>query len=92
MKRISLLTTIVILASVPCLTKARSYFPVRYRTRWSPYAFGLVSGDIKYSPYAFRVGHNGLVPGNVRYSPYAFGLISDDVYYSPYAFRVGHNG
>ena len=74
MKRISLLTTIVILASVPCLTKARSYFPVRYRTRWSPYASGLITGDVYYSPYAFRVGHNGLVPGNVRYSPYAFGV------------------
>jgi len=89
MKRISLLTTIVILASAPCLTKARSYFPVRYRTRWSPYASGLITGDVYYSPYAFRVGHNGLVPGNVRYSPYAFsvkrsGLVVDPWW--PYGF------
>jgi hypothetical protein len=93
MKRISLLTTIVILASVPCLTKARSYFPVRYRTRWSPYASGLVTGDVYYSPYAFRVGHNGLVPGNVRYSPYAFGikrsgLVADPWW--PYGFRFNY--
>jgi len=94
MKRISLLTTIVILASVPCLTKARSYFPVRYRTRWSPYASGLITGDVYYSPYAFRVGHNGLVPGNVRYSPYAFGvkrsgLVVDP--WQPYGFRFTHS-
>ena len=93
MKRISLLTTIVILASVPCLTKARSYFPVRYRTRWSPYAFGLITGDVKYSPYAFRVGHNGLVPGNVRYSPYAFGVKRSGLVVDPwwpYGFRFNH--
>ncbi len=74
MKRISLLT-IVILASLPCSIKARSYyFPVRFRTRWSIYDSGLVTGDVYYSPYAFGHGHNGLVPGNVRYSPYAFGV------------------
>jgi len=93
MKRISLLT-IVILTSLPCPTKARSYFPVRHRTRWSIYASGLISGDVKYSPYAFRVGHSGLVPGNVRYSPYAFstrhsGLVADPWYvsYSTYALH-----
>lgn len=89
MKRISLLT-IVILASLPCSIKARSYyFPARFRTRWSIYASGLVTGDLRYSPYAFGHGHNGLIPGNVRYSPYAFGvkhsgLVIDPWY--PYGF------
>jgi hypothetical protein len=72
MKRISLLA-ITILIAAPTVIKARSYVPIRYRTRWSPYAFGLVSGNVRYSPYAFNHKHNGLVYGDVRYSPYAFG-------------------
>jgi hypothetical protein len=73
MKR-TLLLAVVILATLTSLSNARSYFPVRYRTRWSPYASGLVTGDVHYSPYAFGIGRSGLVPGNVRYSPYAFGV------------------
>jgi len=78
-----MLSSIVMLMLVPGVTKARSYYSVRYRTRWSPYVHGLVSGDIYYSPYAFRHGYSGLVSGNVRYSPYAFsykhpsGLVAD---------------
>jgi hypothetical protein len=88
MKRISLLA-IVILMIAPCVAKAffydSHYSSVRYRTRWSPYAFGLISGDIRYSPYAFSHKHNGLITGDVRYSPYAFshkhnGLVSDPWY------------
>jgi hypothetical protein len=72
MKRISLLA-ITILIAAPTVIKARSYVPIRYRTRWSPYAFGLVTGNVRYSPYAFNHKNNGLVYGDVRYSPYAFG-------------------
>lgn len=89
MKRIMLLV-IVILLVVPGVTKAYYYSSVRYRTRWSPYAFGLVSGDVYYSPWAFQYGHSGLIPYWFRYSPYAFsyrhpsGLISD--WYSWYGY------
>jgi hypothetical protein len=55
----------------------------RYRTRWSIYTHGLISGDLYYSPYV-PAGHGGsrLVYSDVRYSPYAFGhgqsgLVSD---------------
>jgi hypothetical protein len=33
---------------------------------------GLISGNVKYSPYAFKYGKTGLVDGNTRYTPYAF--------------------
>jgi len=103
MKRISLFA-IVMLTIVPGLTKAHFYnsSSVRYRTRWSPYAFtyktsGLISGDYSYSPYAFTHKSNGLIPRDVRYSPYAFtyktnGLIRDNIGYSPYAFNYNHSG
>ena len=103
MKRISLFA-IVMLTIVPGLTKARfyDYSSVRYRTRWSPYAFsnkssGLISGHYSYSPYAFTHKSNGLIHRDVRYSPYAFshkssGLIRDNVGYSPYAFNYKHSG
>lgn len=84
MKRISML--IIMLIVVPRVTTAYHYSPIRYRTRWSPYAFGLVSGNIHYSPYAFSYEHSGLVPDNLRYSPYAFsynysGLVADPWFY-----------
>lgn len=103
MKRISLFA-IVMLTIVPGLTKARFYdsSSVRYRTRWSPYAFsnkssGLISGNYSYSPYAFTHKNSGLIHRDVRYSPYAFthktnGLIRDNVGYSPYAFNYKHSG
>ena len=103
MKRISLFA-IVMLTIVPGLTKAHFYnsTSVRYRTRWSPYAFshkssGLISGHYGYSPYAFNHKSNGLIRRDVRYSPYAFthktsGLIRDNVGYSPYAFNYKHSG
>jgi len=75
-----------------------SRVPLRYRTRYSPYAFsykypsGLISGELRYSPYAFGYGRSGLIPYWVQYSPYAFsynypsGLVSD--YWSgPYYFN-----
>jgi len=88
MKRISVL--IIMLTVVPPVTNA--YYtlgnPIRYRVRWSPYAFGLVAGSIHYSPYAFSYKPSGLVPSYLRYSPYAFsyrhsGLIVD-TYYDDY--------
>ena len=92
MKRISMLA-IAILTIVPSVTKGYYYFgyvsSIRYRTRWSPYVHGLISGDVHYSPYAYKYGHSGLVSDDVRYSPYAFsykhpsGLISDHGSYSP---------
>ncbi len=103
MKRISLFA-IVMLMIVPGLTKARFYnsSSVRYRTRWSPYAFshkssGLISGHYSYSPYALSHKSSGLIHRDVRYSPYAFshktsGLIHDNVGYSPYAFNYRHSG
>jgi len=95
MKRISLLT-IVILMVAPGVSKAfYNYRSVRYRTRWSPYAFGLISGDVRYSPYAFSHKHNGLITGDVRYSPYAFdhkhsGLVSDPWYGGSGSIDVPH--
>jgi hypothetical protein len=103
MKRISL-SAIVILTIITSLAQARIYhYPsIRYRTRWSPYAFshkrsGLISGDYGYSPYAFSHKSNGIVHRDVRWSPYAFshktsGLIHDDIGYSPYAFNYKHAG
>ncbi len=105
MKRISLLA-IVILMIAPGVVKAfffdYHYSSVRYRTRWSPYAFshnrsGLVSGYLRYSPYAFNHKSSGLVDNDARYSPYAFshkhsGLIQGYGDYSPYAFSYEHPG
>jgi hypothetical protein len=104
MKRISMLA-IVMLTIIPGLTKANFYdsTSVRYRTRWSPYAFshktsGLISGYYGYSPYAFNHESTGLIRREFRYSPYAFsfknpsGLIHDDIGYSPYAFDYKHSG
>ncbi|KPL22525.1 MAG: hypothetical protein AMJ75_07885 [Phycisphaerae bacterium SM1_79] len=102
MKRISILTMVVLVVG-SSTAKARYYGLARYRTRWSIHTQGLISGDVRYSPYAFRYGHSGLVPGDVRYSPYAFshkrsGLVSDEwcgSYGYPYAlfgssYRVIH--
>ena len=103
MKRISLLA-IAMLMIVPSLAKAHfwDYTSVRYRTRWSPYAFshkssGLISGHYEYSPYAFSHKNTGFIHREVRWSPYAFshkssGLISDNLGYSPYAFNYKHSG
>lgn len=49
-------------------------------------------GHIRNSPYAFRFGHNGLVPDSLRHSPYANGLVHESMRYSPYAFSMHHNG
>ena len=80
MKRISLLS-IVVLISIP-LTVQASSCNFRYRVRWSMYKQGLISGNVKYSPYAYQYGSTGLVDGNARYIPYAFsygksGLVVD---------------
>ena len=100
MKRISVFT-ITVLMLVPSMSNARSRYygiSVRFRTRYSPYAFshkyptGLISGELRYSPYAAGYHHSGLIPYWFRYSPYAFshknpsGLISDygSYYYFPY--------
>jgi len=96
MKRISVL--IIMLTVLSSVTDAYYTFgnPVRYRTRWSPYAFGLVAGSISYSPYAFSYKHSGLVPSYFRYSPYAFGYkhsgLIVDTYYDDYydAYILDH--
>jgi hypothetical protein len=98
MKRISVLT-IAMLMVVTSVTKG--YHPYRessfwrYRVRWSVYTHSLVPGDLRYSPYAHKYGHSGLIPYWVRYSPYAFshkhpsGLVNDragsmsTIYYCP---------
>ena len=103
MKRISL-SAIVILIIVPGLAQARFYhYPsIRYRTRWSPYAFthktsGLISGYYGYCPYAFNHKSNGIIHQDISWCPYAFshkrsGLIHDNMGYSPYAFNYKHSG
>ena len=103
MKRTSL-SAMVMFMIVPSLTQAYiyDYASVRYRTRWSPYAFshkssGLISGYYGYSPYAFSHKSNGIVDLDVRWSPYAFshkrsGLIHDNMGYSPYAFDYKNSG
>ena len=105
MKRISMLT-VLMLTIVPSLTQARYYNSrsVRYRTRWSPYAFshkrsGLISGYVRYTPYALsHKNPSGLVNYNMNYNPYAFshknpsGLVDDYMGYSPYAFNHKHSG
>ena len=89
---------VAMLTIAPSVTKGYFYNSgsLRYRTRYSPYAFsykypsGLVSGELGYSPYAFGRKSSGLVPYWVRYSPYAFsykhpsGLISD--HWSAYSY------
>jgi len=99
MKRISVFTVIV-LALVPSIATAH-YYPVSFRTRYSPYAFsykypsGLIDGELRYSPYAVGYYPGGLIPYWFRYSPYAFshkypsGLISNygSYFYFPYSYR-----
>ena len=97
MKRISLFA-IAMLATVPGITKASGYYSAsQYRVRWSPYTHGLVTGDIKYSPYAYQRGSSGLIYRRMKYSPYAkqygnTGLVHDNVRYSPYAFGFNRSG
>ncbi|UCF15134.1 MAG: hypothetical protein JSW59_17130 [Phycisphaerales bacterium] len=96
MKRISI-STVVLLAIAVGVAEARpvyggwgfGYNCNRYRTRWSIYAHGLISGDVYYSPYAPGHGGSRLVDGHVRYSPYAFGgghcgLVAD--YWGSYGY------
>lgn len=108
MKRISALT-IIVLTLLPSVANAyySGRIPLRYRTRYSPYAFsykypsGLISGELRYSPYAFGYGRSGLIPYWVQYSPYAFsykypsGLVSDywsGSSYSDYALGYRQSG
>jgi hypothetical protein len=84
MKRI-LFTTIVLFFSFSSVGFGWNYSYSRNRLQWSPYANGLVCGDVRYSPYA-----NGLVPDYMYYSPYAFGINSNGLvglcaysYYQP---------
>lgn len=97
MKRISMFA-MVMLAVLPGITKAYDYhFATRFRVRWSPYVHGLVYGDVKYSPYAFKRGSSGLIYSRLRYTPFAkkYGksnLVYDNVRYSPYAFGYNRSG
>ncbi len=83
MKRISILS-IFLLVTMCSVSQGRHYCSIRYRTRWSVYRQGLISGDLYYSPYAFQYGNDGLVPGNVRYSPYAFDYEHSGLVYDPW--------
>jgi hypothetical protein len=79
MKRILILVTMILCSLAPAAwARTRCYYSNR--------------GYIRYSPYAFRFGHNGLVPDTYRYSPYTGGLEHETVRYSPYAFNAYHNG
>jgi hypothetical protein len=79
MKRILILATLVLIGVSPAAwARERCYYTTL--------------GRIRYSPYAFRFGHNGLVPDTLRYSPYAGGLVHETMRYSPYAFGFRHNG
>ena len=93
MKRISILTMVVLLTVTSMAEARRSGYGYRhnsdrYRVRWSIHTQGLISGDLYYSPHAFRFGSTGLVPYWVRYSPYAFsfehpsGLVNDFASYT----------
>lgn len=98
MKRISILTIVVLLAATS-LAQARRYGYGRRcgynrdRVRWSIHTQGLISGDLYYSPHASGFDNTGLVPYWVRYSPYAFsfkhpsGLVND---YASYTSRVNY--
>ena len=103
MKRIStLILALVVL--LPAVTQGYYgyHVPLRYRTRYSPYAFshkyrsGLIPGDLQYHPYAFGQRSSGLVPYWFRYHPYAFGrdnpsgLISDYWHSSYYHYATGY--
>lgn len=111
MKRISI-SAIMLLVIAVCVAEARpvddgfgfGYDYNRYRTRWSIYAHGLISGVVYYSPYVVGHGRTGLVEGYARYSPYAFGhghsgLVEDyggayGVYsygYAPGCYNVVHH-
>ncbi len=78
MKRKSILVLIVCLATQQ-IAIARYRLPSEHRIRYSMHAFGhkssgLVSGHVRYSPYAFGVNNrSGLVNAWTRYSPHAFG-------------------
>ena len=87
---------LVLILCLYCAGVSEGYSAYPYPL-WSPYAFGLVCSGIEYSPYAFGIGSNGLVPDGLSYNPYAFGtnsngLVSSSLIYSPYAFGIGSNG
>ena len=89
MKRISILS-IVMLVTVCSVAHGRYYCSIQYRTRWSLYKHGLISGDFYYSPYAYQYGNDGLVPGNVRYSMYAFDTEHSGLVYDPWCRMDTH--
>ena len=66
-KRIALIVT-SLAALLAGTAKAHIYHNDNtYRTRWSMYKYGLISGDWKWS-----MERGDLVPGEIHYSPYAF--------------------
>ncbi len=86
MKRTSILVLIACLTTQQ-IAIALHRFPAEHRTRYSMYAFGhknsgLVSGHVRYSPYAFGVNNrSGFVNTWTRYSPYAFGTKHNGLIY-----------
>lgn len=92
MKRISLLTIVMLMvASGVAKANIYGYRSLRYRVRWSPYAFshkqfGLTSGHLRYSPYAFNHKNpSGLIDEYARYTPYAFSHKNSGLVYDSYS-------
>ncbi len=92
MKRISLLTIVMLMvASGVAKAQFYGYSSLRYRVRWSPYAFshkrsGLISGYLRYSPYAFNHKNpSGLIDEDARYTPYAFSHKNSGLVYDSYS-------
>jgi len=52
----------------------RSINHTRNNPRWSIVEGERISPYLHYSPYAFGLDHNGIVPNTAWYSPYAFGV------------------
>ena len=79
MKRILILVTVILIADGSCTwARPRCYFTNL--------------GRIRYSPYAWGFGSNGLISEAWRHSPYTGGLVHETVRYTPYAFGTHHHG
>lgn len=90
MKR-TLLLSITIVAAISVTAQAYVYSnsSFRNRVRWSMEKQGLISGYVRYSPYAYKYGSTGLVPGNYSYTPYALKYGSNGLVPDP---RYGYRG
>lgn len=98
MKRISLLS-VSMLAILCTSVKADDYnysAPLQYRTRWSSYSQGMISGPVHYNPHSISYGNSGLVSDYLEYKPYNIsygnnGLVCDTLHYAPYDLKYASN-